>query len=318
MQTFKPHSTRLFPKFQGAAKYRSTGLADRCDLLICSDRNPPQIEERWRKGLTEVKTVFLSLRQPEIALNHFLDVILPKLMGRFVLITGSEDVTLPFQTDKRWRPFPHDLTTRLITFLDDDRLCAWFCENLDAAVHQKIKPLPLGFVFQDHLPTHDVEIPIWTPVERKQKRILCGHRIREGAQWETRKAVTALAETAWSEFTTFVNKPLEEYEFTQLIETHAFVLCVEGGGLDPSPKAWQALLHGSIPIVRQNPTSAAYDVFPVIMLDSWSPSKITSSKVEKWYQDFFISEYLYSRKSQIIDKLSIDYWWNYIYSHVDF
>lgn len=38
----------------------------------------------------------------------------------------------------------------------------------------------------------------------------------------------------------------------RLMQSHAFVLCAEGGGVDPSPKAWQAILHGAIPIIRRD------------------------------------------------------------------
>ena len=38
-------------------------------------------------------------------------------------------------------------------------------------------------------------------------------------------------------------------EYLALVASVPFVACVHGGGLDPSPKAWEALLVGTIPII---------------------------------------------------------------------
>ena len=41
-------------------------------------------------------------------------------------------------------------------------------------------------------------------------------------------------------------------EYLALVASVPFVACVHGGGLDPSPKAWEALLVGTIPIIGIN------------------------------------------------------------------
>jgi hypothetical protein len=47
------------------------------------------------------------------------------------------------------------------------------------------------------------------------------------------------------------------------------VACTRGGGLDPSPKAWEALLLGSIPIIQRNTLIDGYEHFPVLLIDNW-------------------------------------------------
>ena len=37
----------------------------------------------------------------------------------------------------------------------------------------------------------------------------------------------------------------------------AFVLCVSGGGIDPAPKAFEALAAGSIPIIQHSSLDSA-------------------------------------------------------------
>lgn len=38
-------------------------------------------------------------------------------------------------------------------------------------------------------------------------------------------------------------------DFHALLNTVPFIASVKGGGLDPSPKAWEAILAGTIPII---------------------------------------------------------------------
>jgi len=309
---FFPLSTRLFPKFKGADAYALTGIAARCDWVVSSDRSEPYIEDRLRTEVVDVRTVFVSLRSHERALEHFLDVVLPQLTSPFVLVTGSEDVTLPNQTDKRWPVLSLTLRDRLLALLDNPLLLRWFCENLDEAVHPKLEALPLGMVFPAASTDMELAVPDWGEPEARHRRILCAHRVRDGAQWEVRKRVTALAKSHWASFVTILEDPVSEAEFEELIRAHAFVLCVEGGGLDPSPKAWQTLLNGAVPIVRQSPVVAAYSEFPIIQVDAWRPGALTSEKLDRWLEDHFRSGRLKARRNEVLEKLGLDHWWGRI------
>jgi hypothetical protein len=60
-----------------------------------------------------------------------------------------------------------------------------------------------------------------------------------------------------------------------MLRRYAFVLCPEGGGLDPSPKAWEALLAGCVPIVRRTATTEGYSDLPVLYIDHWSPGALS-------------------------------------------
>lgn len=40
--------------------------------------------------------------------------------------------------------------------------------------------------------------------------------------------------------------------FVWSVQNSQFVLCTHGGGLDPSPKAWETLFIGSIPIIQHS------------------------------------------------------------------
>jgi hypothetical protein len=41
-------------------------------------------------------------------------------------------------------------------------------------------------------------------------------------------------------------------------------------GLDPSPKAWEAILLGTIPIIQYSTLDDAYERFPVVFVNEWN------------------------------------------------
>ena len=309
---FQPLSTRLFPKFEGADAYALTGIAARCDWVVLSDRKAPFVADRVRTDIRSVQTVFVSMRAHEHALAHFFDSVLPQLTSPFVLVTGSEDITLPRQIDQRWPSLDTGLRGKFAGLLDNPLLVHWFCENLDEKSHPRQSPLPLGMVYPHARTDVRVEVPEWGGSGQKHPRILCAHRVRDGGQWEPRRRVTELAKSHWRSFVTVLEEPVDEAEFEALIRNHAFVLCVEGGGLDPSPKAWQTLLNGSIPVMRRTAVSEAYTVFPSVQIDDWAPEALSADKLDDWFDTFYRNGYLARERPAIIERLGIDYWWRRI------
>ena len=262
------HSVRLFPKGRGASGYALSGIAACCDWIVLSDKHAPLtcLVERIPGP---PRSVFVSLRQPFAALDYFFHQVLPKIHSHFVLITGSEDVTVPTQIDRRWRPFDEREREMLERIRVDRRVLAWFAENLDRAA-PKMHPLPTGMV----PPPESAEAGLLEMPEpahgSRQLQVLCCHRLREGDQWEARRQVTDICKTDQSGLCQVIEEELTLDAFTTAVRQHAFVLCVEGGGLDPSPKAWTAIMNGSIPVMRRTSTSCAYEHLPVAFVDSWS------------------------------------------------
>lgn len=282
-EPFEVWSTRLFPKGKGATGYRLTGIAARCDWVVLSDFAEPHTHLRPRPGApASPRTIFLSMRNAKAALLHFANEVLPRIKSDFVLFSGSEDLTLPRQIDQRWPAYPEAVREAISTILANPYLKTWWAENLDEASHPKLRPMPLGLLPPDEGGGPVSEPADVEPLNRRPLSVLCGHRVREGAQWEPRRKVTALAKDAWSEWTTVLDEPVEPPIFNRLLSRHAFVLCVEGGGLDPSPKAWQALLQGAVPIIRQSPTAEAYRDLPVIVVEDWEAGNITREKLAAW------------------------------------
>lgn len=301
-------STRLFPRKGGAKGYLASGIAARCDWVLFSDWNSPQTHLRRYRVLGSPRHVFLSLRAPFPALAAFVNDVLPLITEPFVLVSGSEDCTIPKQIDHRWREFSADEDRMIKQVLDHPLLLRWFAENLVDASDPRFSPLPVGMVTTDG--RDPVVLPDSPPLQKDRPlTVLCGHRVRDGAQWETRRTVTGLARGPWQQFCTVPEIDLPEPEFLELMRSHAFVLCAEGGGVDPSPKAWTALLNGAIPIIRRTATAAAYANLPVAFVEHWDAQAITPGRLNHWSRTFAPFHDDPDLRAQTCTRLGLDFWW---------
>jgi hypothetical protein len=303
--------TRLFPKNQGADAYQTTGIAARCDLVIHSDRNAPQaFVERRSPG--RVRTVFVSLRYPKAALQTLVEDVLPGLEGPLIIVSGSEDCTFPVQSDKRFPDYDAEVISQVYRVLDSAQIDRWYAENLCGARHPKFSPIPLGLVFKTDDERRDFTAAPSPPLSQRPDKALCAHRVREGDQWSLRRTITGLARKHWRSFTTIPEGELAPEAFELALHSHAFVICAEGGGIDPSPKAWQAISCGSIPIIRRTDLEAAYARLPVLFVEDWTADALSLDFLRTTKQSF-IDRYGDELVSpSVAERLELDYWWTLI------
>ncbi|PKG95620.1 hypothetical protein [Paraglaciecola sp. MB-3u-78] len=303
-------NTRLFPKSFGAGAYNLTGIAARCDWVIMTDTNSEKVFTHGNL-LKQPSIVFLSMRAPFVGLLYFFREILPRINQKFVLITASEDVTLPNQIDARWRSFNHDEKEIIKNILNDKRVIHWFAENVDET-HVKMTSLPLGYVFE-HKESELIEVPaLSSRLKDRALKVLCSHRVRIGKQWDARRHVTRLCEQDLSEYSTVITEEISYANYLQQVRRHPFILCVQGGGIDPSPKAWMAIVNGTIPIIKSSPLDDSYSQLPAVIVEDWNSNCITKDKLRHWIQalePFYEDTNL---RAETLNRLSLDYWWEQI------
>lgn len=308
-------STRLFPKELGATAYVPSGIAGRCDWIVMSDAQQPHAALLRQVDTDTPRHVFLSLREPYRALAFFWEHVLPRIREPFVLVSGSEDATVPRQLDRRWRPFDAGERTRMRSLLEDSRLLHWFAENLDEDGHPRMSPLPLGLVFAQPPHGRRVPVPVVPPLSDRPLRILCAHRVRPGPQWELRREVSLLCSRHPS-LCRVVEGEIPEDDFISMMQSHAFVLCASGGGIDPSPKAWQAILHGAIPIILSSPLDAAYRQLPTAIVPAWDGSIFEGGGLEAWHRQCAIRHDIPANRAETLRRLGLDYWWDQVAAHI--
>lgn len=308
------HSVRLFPKGKGADAYWLTGVASQCDWAIVSDGRPPHVALRKTRRPERPRHIFLSMRSPAPAIRYFTEEVLPLLSERFVLVTGSEDVTLPNQTDVRFVPYDQATKKRLRHIGEHPLLAHWFAENLDEKWTPNISPLPTGFVFPEAKKNRPYKCPVVPKLADRPLLALCGHRIRSGQQWEPRRKVLELAKNAWAPFSRVIESPISEPEYLSHVEGCSFVMCVEGGGMDPSPKAWQAIQHGAIPIIRGTSVAQAYEHLPCMVIDDWRSDALTIEKLSAVKADLTEMFDDPALRAEVLHRLSLSFWWERISS----
>lgn len=247
-------------------------------------------------------------------INHYLPLIHEQT--RFVLITGDADRTIPRQVDKRFESYEDNGFKHVLeSLMNDPRLLHWYAENLDTPL-SKISPIPLGYFYLDGSLLYKQILlrQEAVPIRKKSLKAFCAHRVRGGAQWEERRVVTALAKKDWSEFVDY-DEDIPYSQFFKTLQSYPFVLCVGGGGLDPSPKAWTSLMAGAIPVIERNPTTAAYADLPVAFVDRWEAQCLSQDQLRKWLDELHPYFEDPEQRRIVLEKMSMAHWLGKINSH---
>jgi hypothetical protein len=112
------------------------------------------------------------------------------------------------------------------------------------------------------------------------------NKLREGKQWYDRHRIAQLclntsqcfqpqygnhsfSQNEKMSVESMTDATLTRQDFLHYTSLVPFILCVHGGGLDPSPKAWESMIVGTIPIILHSTLDDAYVRFPLIILQSW-------------------------------------------------
>lgn len=253
------------------------------------------------------KFIFLQSDNTE----PFIENILPCLSRKVVVMIGDGDKTVPRQIDLRYGP--------LITMEQWDRLLAhplvahvWAC-HLDVAPSKKASLLPVGlnpinFDFENHdwdWLLKEMNKPPGNLLQR-QLKVLQIDRVRSEAQWDTRKKIAELCVTTWSSFCQAAQ--MDHASFHGFLKQFSFLICGQGGGLDPNPKAFTALALGVIPIIKKFESDFMYRDMPVIIVDDWTEDALSVEKLEKWRKEFapFFEDPV--KWSKVEERVSTAFW----------
>lgn len=224
-----------------------------------------------------------------------------------IVVSGGHDSTFPYQWDSRYARSSSAEAEELIEWVRHSHISRWYAENL-TSYDPVFSPIPGGVLPS---PWRDSVRFIRTrPVRSAPKNLVfCAHRDKGGQranpQFDVRRHVTALAEGPWRAFTTIPEDYLSISEFRRELRAHPFTLCVEGGGIDPCPKAFEALLQGSIPIIKESPLADAYRHLPVLVVQDWSQEALSEldlqealSRTQEEWPDWF----------SVLNRMKVRYW----------
>ena len=191
------------------------------------------------------------------AIRSFFYNVLPYMKKPFVLVSGDADHAMPYDILSQ---------SEFQTFVHSPLLCHWFCQNL-LLHHPKMTHVPIGLDYHT-LESHINQAHPWgvgaTALEQEAmlkriassaaplsvRKLLCYSNFHHTAfgihlRGDRQEAISKLPKEL-----VFYDDMYRGREDTWSIQSqYAFVLSPRGGGYD-CHRTWEALLLGSIPIVK--------------------------------------------------------------------
>lgn len=285
----------------------SEGVREACDFVVDfgtnvrSPRRPAAPPDRLAAAIGALgpgATVHVKAELVDAFVAH----LLPALRHPIVLVSGDSDISP---------------VARHRALLDDPRIAHWFAQNCDIADrHPRLTRLPIGLdnpvynalekrlgfaltmllgrtPFDPTVSRNDIgdqaalqrvraELP--PPAARPLRALCTFHQNQKlvapdvSGLPERALACRALADCA---FCDFIPRRLRQLDCWRLHGAYAFEVSPRGNGLDCF-RTWEALLLGTIPIVRRSTLDPLFDDedLPVARVDSWE--EITPEALARW------------------------------------
>jgi hypothetical protein len=235
-------------------------------------------------------------------LKSFVRQILPRVKGRFVLITGDSDSCVPSEVMPEAR-----------SILACRNIAHWYTQNYDCSMQgERISPIPIGIDF--HMLS---ERPMWgeevaSPAQQedllesiRRSLLPLAHRIpkvyvdfawqqslglRHYRRFHPLKGTTfhdsrrRIARKMMRNESVFCQPgPLRRSQMWQERGQYAFVLSPHGMGLD-CHRTWEVLALGHIVLVPSSSLDSLYVDLPVGIVKSWDD--ITPDALTEWHSRF--------------------------------
>jgi|GEM_PF-1995715 len=302
-------SVRSYQGVPTADGYRALWGVFRRSALFCAAWGEVKIFER-RFGRARYAAILPHPDQASLP---------PEFLARIrsmPVVSGGADATFPYQLDRRHASRTGDEVEQIGNQIRKAGCPRWYAENL-TSYDPIFSPLPGGM---SPSPWRGSVGFVRTRPRRNpsDKLALCAHREgagrRAGPQFDERRAVSELARGEWEEFAYLPQASVSLNHFRSLLRKHAFTLCVEGGGIDPSPKAFEALRQGSIPVIKESPTADAYRHFPVLVVPSWDVESLDRARLISEEQRIRTE---WTEWFDVLERMTFTYWANLIQSQTD-
>ncbi len=215
----------------------------------------------------------------------FFSEMVPRITVPFVIVAHGE--------------FKDGFREEYVPYLNEPKLIAWFGTHPLEKSHHKFHTIPLGI--WAHKPIYNAKDELNDSfaeyrVGKKDKLVYANF-----AEWthEERSLVKSLFTD--KEYVTW-NSHVPFKEYIAEMAQHKFTLSPRGLGPD-CYRTWEALLVGTIPIVKTSFFDEIYEGLPVLIVDNWE--EVTEEYLEEHYEKMLSIEFDMKR-------LSIEYWYEKI------
>lgn len=226
-------------------------------------------------------------------LKKFSRRYLPKIKNRFILITPNCESG----TDN---PQPG----KFASLLDSSKLAAWFVQNVDREVSDKIVPIPIGLANQVW-PHGQVSVldPMVAMASNEENKRDCFLYVNFSVN--TNPGARQPCLDHFKEMTApKLSNNLSFNDYLGDLSKSLFVVSPPGNGLD-CHRTWEALLMGCYPVVLSSTLNPLYEDLPVVVVSSWE--EVTEDFLKKKQEEF-------QEKSWDYEKLYASYWYKKVFN----
>lgn len=261
--------------------------------------HPGMWRERTYRNLPSAPIIWLRVDN----LAVFVRSVLPKIDGRFVLVTTDAD-------NAPWEHAPE--ASRAL--LESEKVFHWFADQCDLPSHPKVTPVPIGIPYpyrydipanynfwsdKDLFDHHRIVPPRVATFDSRLSKLIASRRppaqrkfvafadfalndspSRVGRS-ETRRDIARKLATCKA--VTFLDRPVARLSLYHCYSNVAFVISPPGRGYD-CYRTWEAVLMGAIPITKRSPLTPLYAQYPIVTVDDWS--EVTEDNLERWQEQF--------------------------------
>uniref|UniRef100_A0A914PI64 Exostosin GT47 domain-containing protein n=1 Tax=Panagrolaimus davidi TaxID=227884 RepID=A0A914PI64_9BILA len=230
------------------------------DFVFAHKYNDLKVESVKCGDIIFVKTDFIK---------DFIENYHPKIKNPYILLTHESDYGVGHE---QWH----------LKYLNDSKVIKWYAQNVQVS-HPKLIPLPLGVV----PPAGNVHETLCdlakTPTPYFNKTQLLYLNFSPNTNKDRIKTLEYFKKTFGNNSLVKINQKRSTWkEYLENIKNSQFVLSPPGNGID-CIRTWEAIIFGSIPIVKRSYLMPLYDRLPVMVVRDWH--EVTEESMKKFQQD---------------------------------
>lgn len=174
----------------------------------------------------------------------------------------------------------------------------WFGQN-NYIKHDKVVTLPIGIARKKY--SHGNVDLLSHFSKNVEKHFLCYKNFSINTNLTERTLVDNITCTNGIK----MSPPCNQIEYLSFVSKSVFTISPPGNGID-CHRIWESLYLKTIPIVKFHPALECFKDLPILFVNSWNEVNI----------DFLKKNVNYINSHKKIDKLSFNYWYNFIKSYV--
>lgn len=282
----------------------SRGIAKMCSFFPSIIKSDSIENPEYLLNIIDKQFDGMSIYVISNLLSIFVANLLPKINKKFILVSGCSVKTCPLEV----------LTENyFFKLMNNPYLIRWCSQNNNIQNGIKIKQIPLGLDYHTiyNNPSHK-----WKsngegslPIEQEAILLRVKQQSSELSKRINKIYVNFLPNDRFGQrkeclrqinpkLLSVRNDNLKRTDTWTLTTKFAFVLSPYGNGMD-CHRTWEAIILGSIPIIKSNEFKVMFEDLPVLNVDKWSDinQKLLDDTIER-----------FKTKTFNYDKLSLSYW----------